>query len=604
MIRPGCGQKQRVTTPGLTPLRLLAKVAGSRMRPSLEPAARARRATRLVAALAVCAAGGIACAPRALPALAGRWDATVVVDGVEIPCAFEIAGSGEAMTGAFFNGPLRIVSTGTRIDDDVVTFAYDQYGTKLRVSVRNGQLDGEYVRSRGPYPFRARRAAARPPAAGPIPAIDGVWLVKARGSKSESAWRFIVQQTGADAEATVLRIDGDTGALTGRFADGRFLLSHFDGSRPLLMAVSANPDGTLTLVENGTTESIAAREGTEAARAVGRPEDPTAHTSVRDAGEPFRFSFPDLDGRIVSSTDPQFAGKVLLVSVGGSWCPNCHDEAPFLASLYRQYRGRGLEVVSLSFERADQLKNPVQLRAFVKTYGIEYTVLIPGEPDRASDLLPQAANLDCFPTSFILDREGRVRMVHAGFPSPGSGAFYDEAVRAITGTVERLLDEDTADAAASPDVRPATAAAAAGQDQSGPPRLTLQPAVASPATAGSTVRLTLKVTMPAAYHVQAHEPRDPALIPTVLDVSASDGVSVGEVRYPKAQELRLAGSSDVLLVYGPTFTIEATLRLAPDVAAGDLAVPAVLRYQACNDRVCFAPSRARGAWTLHVERPR
>ena len=73
---------------------------------------------------------------------------------------------------------------------------------------------------------------------------------------------------------------------------------------------------------------------------------------MKDPTEPFRFSFPDLSGKIVSNTDDRFRGKVVIVSISGSWCPNCHDEAPFLVELYRKYHGQGLEVVSLSFEEA------------------------------------------------------------------------------------------------------------------------------------------------------------------------------------------------------------------------------------------------------------
>ncbi len=562
----------------------MAKVGGNEMTSSL-----IARVTCIVAALLVGAVGGAACTARDAASLSGRWDATVVVNGDEISSPFEITGDGESMTGAFFNSSLRIVSTATIIENGTITFAYDQYGTKLRVTVKDGQLEGEYLRARGPYPFRAERAAAKAAPEGRVPSIDGVWIVKARGSKNEEAWRFIVRQTGADVEATILRIDGDTGALNGSLDGGRFVLSHFDGSRPLLMEVAANADGTLTLLENKRTESIAARENMEAASAIGAPEDPTYHTTVRDVGEPFRFSFPDLEGRIVSNTNPKFAGKVLLVSISGSWCPNCHDEALFLASLYRRYRAQGFEVVSLSFERADQLEDPVQLRAFIKTYGIQYTVLIPGEPDQATELLPQAVNLDCFPTSFILGRDGRVQMIHAGFPSPGSGEFYDEAVREVTGTVERLLAGNT-----SPTGVPTAA-------PSRSPQLKLTPAVASSPVGSSTVRLSLTVTMPEMFHVQAHEPRDPALIPTVLDVQAPEGATVNEVTYPEPQEFTLAGSSDVLLVYGPEFTINVRLTLPSTITAGDLAVPAVLRYQACDDLVCFAPARTSTEWTVHVE---
>ena len=50
--------------------------------------------------------------------------------------------------------------------------------------------------------------------------------------KGEKAWRLIVKQKGVEASAAILRVDGDTGALTGTYQDGKFVLSHFDGSRP------------------------------------------------------------------------------------------------------------------------------------------------------------------------------------------------------------------------------------------------------------------------------------------------------------------------------------------------------------------------------------
>ena len=80
---------------------------------------------------------------------------------------------------------------------------------------------------------------------------------------------------------------------------------------------------------------------------------------------------------------------MVVLAISGSWCPNCHDEAPFLEELYRQYRDQGLEVVALSFEEAEQLKSLERLRAFVKEYGIDYTVLAPGEPGELAEKFPQ-----------------------------------------------------------------------------------------------------------------------------------------------------------------------------------------------------------------------
>ncbi len=137
--------------------------------------------------------------------------------------------------------------------------------------------------------------------------------------------------------------------------------------------------------------------------------------------------------------------------------------------------------------------------------------------------------------------------------------------------------------------------------QSRRPQLTLTPTVeTSPVHAGSTVHLSLKVAMPANIHVQANQPRDPSLIPTVLDVQPPAGVTVDSITYPEPKEFKLAGSSDSLLVYGPEFTVQIDLKVAPNVSAGDLAVAGVLHYQACDERICFAPTRANTAWAVPV----
>ena len=94
-----------------------------------------------------------------------------------------------------------------------------------------------------------------------------------------------------------------------------------------------------------------------------------------------------------------------------------------------------------SFEQEEQLANPTRLRAFIEKYDLGYTFLLAGVPDQLSEKVPQAVNLNAFPTTFMLGRDGRVRAVHAGFPSPASGSFYTEALHEITAQIEQLLAE-------------------------------------------------------------------------------------------------------------------------------------------------------------------
>jgi len=389
----------------------------------------------------------LAAAPTAVQAqsFAGLWDATVTAGGVDVPFRFEIGGAGRSVKGSFFNGDEKMTSSSGSFENGALVLVWDAYETKLEATLTDGQLDGQYSRgTRGaPYPFHAKRFVNAAGADTTTPQIAGLWTMNlsSKSSKGEDAWHLIVRQSGPEVSAAILRVDGDSGTLTGTYREGRFVLGHFDAARPLRVEITPQPDGTLSVVQNHDAPIPAVKADQAKAKGLPQPTDPTRFTSVKDPSEPFRWSAPDLNGKTVSSTDEKFRGKVVIVDIAGSWCPNCHDETPFLVDLYKKYHDRGLEIVALSYEEAAQLKNPTRLRAFVKHYGITYTVLVPGEPKDASDTLPQAVNLNSFPTTFFVGRDGRVRSAHAGFPGKASGRFHEEAKQEIAKTVEQLLAE-------------------------------------------------------------------------------------------------------------------------------------------------------------------
>lgn len=118
--------------------------------------------------------------------------------------------------------------------------------------------------------------------------------------------------------------------------------------------------------------------------------------------------------------------------------------------------------------------------------------------------------------------------------------------------------------------------------------------------AGTTVRVALTVALPDGYHVQSNKPRDPSLIPTEVTVDAPAGVQVAEVVFPEAEDFKQEGLPEPLLVFEREFVIGVRLALAESVPAGDLVVPVRLRYQACDDKMCYAPSNAQSQWTLKV----
>jgi thiol-disulfide isomerase/thioredoxin len=360
-----------------------------------------------------------------------------------------LSGKGDKVRGSFFNGDERVTSTGGSLQGDTLTLDFAHYATRLVATAQGDGFVGTYGNDSryGKYPVAFKPHRAGTPSKTKAPDIRGLWILPYESSKGEKAFRFIVQQKGDVTSAAILRVDGDTGLLTGAYADGKFVLNHFDGARASVMEVVPRPDGQLDLSLHGRNAKndqtfTAIRAADAQSKGLPPPSDFVSHTRVKNPNEPFQFSFPDLAGKTVANTDEKFKNKVLVVNITGSWCPNCHDEAPFLAELYKRYHPLGLEVVALDFEDTpEELQNPTRSRAFIQKYGIEYTYLLAGETDELEAKLPQAENLNSWPTTFFIGRDGKVRSVHAGFAAPASAEFHTQTKADITNTVERLLAE-------------------------------------------------------------------------------------------------------------------------------------------------------------------
>ncbi len=77
----------------------------------------------------------------------------------------------------------------------------------------------------------------------------------------------------------------------------------------------------------------------------------------------------------------------------------------------------------------------------MKQYGVNYTYLIAGAPAEMWEKVPQAVNLNTWPATLFIDRDGHVKRVHSGFASPASGRFNDELKAEFTAEIEKLLTE-------------------------------------------------------------------------------------------------------------------------------------------------------------------
>jgi len=389
-------------------------------------------------------AEGVASTPR----IAGRWDAMVVVNTVEVPFRFEIAENDRDVVGFFFEGSRKVASTSGRFENGALTLEYDFLNSVLEARVEGDQLRGTYRNKRPnarPMEFRARRFAAVAAAAGRAPQVGGEWVMYRTAqdaSKLDVSWRLHLQQSGVEVSGAILKTSGDSGTLVGRWQDRRLTMSHFAGDRPLVFEAQLNPDGTLGITLDQKFTYRAARNAQRGAQGIPEPPDLSRFTGVRNPGEAFHFSGSDLDGKTVSDADARFRGRVVVLTIGGTWCPNCRDEAPSLIELYQEFHARGLEVVGLFFENdADPSVVQPRIRAFTTRYEVPFPILVSGTTNEAPAKLPQLENFSVFPTTIVLGRDGQVRNVHAGFASAATGEAHAQLTREQRVLVERLLAE-------------------------------------------------------------------------------------------------------------------------------------------------------------------
>lgn len=383
----------------------------------------------------------------------GTWRAVLQIPGGELPFTFEVAQANDAPVVTLVNGPDRVRITEVTLSGTELTLRMPGFENRIVATLEGDRLRGTLtmIKAKGAHqqiPFAAnfgdswrfsRDAAAT--TSSPVN-LTGRWAVTFDGNGKPSPGVGEFTQTGELVTGTFLTTTGDHRFLAGEWRDGELRLSKFDGGHVFLYRATLDANGQL---QGQFWSGLAWVEAWSARRdenaSIGEAENAT---QLKAGGQRLDFRFPDVSGANISLSDPYFRGKVVIVTLAGSWCPNCHDEAAFLAELHRQKRAAGLEIISLMFEQFGDFPQAAEaVYRFRDRYNIDYTTLIAGTSDKddAASRLPQLNGVFAFPTTLFIDRAGVVRKIHTGFSGPATGKHYEKLVADFTSTVDTLLAE-------------------------------------------------------------------------------------------------------------------------------------------------------------------
>ncbi len=423
-------------------------------RPNLPVAGRQRTCRAPALALLAAALALSACSkPASRELQAGSYRATLELPGNKtVPFGLDVAQEEIGKVLYVTNGDERIRLDEVEVTPGQLQALFPGYETTLSAKVRGGELVGDVTLFHADgkelqLPFTAQLGETwrfYPDALPDNADFAGRWDVAfTDGTGRRTAGVAMFDQSFEDVTGTVLMPTGDQRFLAGEAHDEELRLSRFDGGAVVLYEAKLDASGKLV------GETWSDRDGSQRFVATRNPDatiDAAALASrLRNPAAPFSFSFRDLDGQTVSSGDPRFKDKVLLVTLAGSWCPNSHDEARLLVQLDRKYRSRGLEIVSLMFEQHAEFDRAVAaVQRFRTANGLTYPTLIAGTADRtqAAAVLRQLDAVLAYPTAIFIDRTGRVREIHTGFAGPATAVQHDLLAHEFATWIEELLQAD------------------------------------------------------------------------------------------------------------------------------------------------------------------
>lgn len=383
----------------------------------------------------------------------GPWHAEIDLPGGQARFGMEIGGGAEQLSVTIINGSERVKVPVSTFQDGRLSLQFPAFNNRIDAAMVDEKLQGSLtlVKRYGDtqvIPFRAS-PGTRPTAskvASAVTDLSGRWAVtftEEDGTQYPAVGEF--SQRGNRLLGTFLTQTGDYRYLGGTMYGNEMRLSTFDGAHAFLFTATFGEDGQLLGQFWSGNASIESWIGTRNPDA--KLADPASLTYLNPGYERFEFSFPDLDGNTVSLDDAQFDGKVVVVTLAGSWCPNCHDEAALMTQLQKRYNDKGVEIVALMYEHLEDRDAAVQqVRRFRDKFAIQYTTLLAGISDKtmAGETLPSLSKVLAFPTTIFIDRQGKVREIHTGFSGPGTGEYYEVQKKKVTSLIDTLVAEPVA----------------------------------------------------------------------------------------------------------------------------------------------------------------
>lgn len=276
-----------------------------------------------------------------------------------------------------------------------------------------------------------------------FPELSGRWkvLFEPRTPNEEVLVGVFQQEVNGRIFGSFLSETGDYRYLHGFVANGKLHLQTYTGYWAFVVEADLNGSNEMSGVFYSGGKSSSPFKAIKDETVQLRDESSLTYLVKRD--EPVLLKdLMKMNGR-KTTLDLASENQLTLIQIMGTWCPNCLDETNLLKELKAAYGKQGLEIIALGFEvGTDTKKQRSRLKKFAKELQVNYPVYLAGTSSKeaAAAYFPMLNGIMSFPTSILVDQQGKIISIHTGFSGPATGEAYTELVKKYKQEIESALD--------------------------------------------------------------------------------------------------------------------------------------------------------------------
>jgi thiol-disulfide isomerase/thioredoxin len=388
----------------------------------------------------------LSCKEKPIELKTGIWRGVIDCQGHDLPFTFDVTKRNDSLLVTLHNGEEKILLDEVSLFGDSVKMVMNIFDAELRAKIDGDKLSGTFVKNYARHanqPFKAtfgddyRFAKNSPEKTTDFSGKYQIEFKTPKGKITPSVGVF--QQNGNHLSGSFLTPTGDYRYLEGNVVDGKLMLSTFDGNHAYVFIASKSGDS----LKGGYYAGKLSHESFKGIKNKNaKMPDAESLTYLKEGYDKIDFKFPDLNHNLVSPSDEKFKGKVLILQIFGTWCPNCLDETNFFVPWYNENHERGVEILGLAYERKDDFAYASErVKKTIHKMKIPYEFVIAGvnDTEKASKTLPMLNKVIGFPTTIIIGKDGKVKYIHTGFEGPGTGIYYEQFKERFNQIVNELL---------------------------------------------------------------------------------------------------------------------------------------------------------------------